>query len=396
VVSPPYQPLTVENLLKGFGESDVAGAVEHLKAEKGSKYFYRPQIEQSIDAGEVAVIEEVPGALICHYNQRLLIVVGDLHGNIERLKVLLDKYGALIRSGDAELVFLGDLIHPKTVDRETEMASSRQVLDVVIKLKSLYPDRVHLLLGDHDLVCTSEPILNGVVEYVFSREPQAHTHRDLSKFVLEDSRYYNEDRDKNMRMGIRNEGQDNVAQALEFLYVLCRDLKEAGHSREKVKEIVRKYQEFFDGCPLEMIVECRDDRGAARVVYLAHMPVVVGGRTKHGELNRQALIEARQDKDLLHQLLMNKPSQPGETRDFDESDVLHVIDELGLPRGATKVIGAHMRLFRAWHFRCFATVNNFDTLDSNVEGHFGGALIRNGEVTYEDIEVASTPAAAAA
>ncbi len=73
------------------------------------------------------------------------IVVGDLHGDLESLKVILDNSNFIEdvkRGRDVLLIFLGDY-----GDRGL---LSPEVYYVVLKLKELFPDRVILMRGNHE------------------------------------------------------------------------------------------------------------------------------------------------------------------------------------------------------------------------------------------------------
>jgi hypothetical protein len=77
-----------------------------------------------------------------------VFVVGDLHGNVENFKSGLQK-AALARHADRHLVFQ-ELIHgpfryPAGGDR------SHQLVDLLAALKCQFPDRVHYLIGNHEL-----------------------------------------------------------------------------------------------------------------------------------------------------------------------------------------------------------------------------------------------------
>lgn len=84
-----------------------------------------------------------------------LLVGADLHGNLEDLRRLRELF--LESAPDAHLALLGDLVHgPDPWAREHWPAlhdfddRSWDVVQEVIALRQRYPDRVHLLLGNHD------------------------------------------------------------------------------------------------------------------------------------------------------------------------------------------------------------------------------------------------------
>lgn len=78
-----------------------------------------------------------------------VMVVGDLHGNVPAFKKLL-AIAALDRCPGRHLV-LQELIHGRLEYPNEGGDRSHQLLDVVAALKCQYPDRAHLILGNHEL-----------------------------------------------------------------------------------------------------------------------------------------------------------------------------------------------------------------------------------------------------
>jgi hypothetical protein len=77
-----------------------------------------------------------------------VLAAGDLHGNLENFRLLLQK-ADLGNHPDRHLV-LQELIHgPHTYP--TGGDKSHQLVDLVAALKCQYPRQVHLLLGNHEL-----------------------------------------------------------------------------------------------------------------------------------------------------------------------------------------------------------------------------------------------------
>ncbi len=79
---------------------------------------------------------------------REVLIAGDLHGNVENFRLLL-KRAALDANPQRHLV-LQEVIHgrffyPDGGDK------SHQLLDLTAALKCQYPERVHFLLGNHEL-----------------------------------------------------------------------------------------------------------------------------------------------------------------------------------------------------------------------------------------------------
>jgi hypothetical protein len=77
-----------------------------------------------------------------------VIVAGDLHGHVENLRLLLAQ--AALAAHPRRHLVLQELIHgpfryPAGGDK------SHQLLDLLTALKCQYPNRVHMLLGNHEL-----------------------------------------------------------------------------------------------------------------------------------------------------------------------------------------------------------------------------------------------------
>jgi len=119
------ESLTVssESFLEVLGD-----AIEMLEKEKG-------KVGNLTFQNRIVKIEPKGDALI----------IGDLHGNLESLKTVLEKSGFLKRlasQSDAYLIFLGDY-----GDRG---ACSVEVYYVILSLKLAYPKQVILLRGNHE------------------------------------------------------------------------------------------------------------------------------------------------------------------------------------------------------------------------------------------------------
>ncbi len=89
------------------------------------------------------------GGIISPVGADEIMVVGDLHGNIPAFKQVL-KLAALDRNPRRHLV-LQELVHGKSEYPDDKGDRSHQLLDIVAALKCQYPDRVHLILGNHEL-----------------------------------------------------------------------------------------------------------------------------------------------------------------------------------------------------------------------------------------------------
>ena len=93
----------------------------------------------------VSIVRSVAAGPVCDP----VIAVGDLHGGYEAFVTVLKKVGLIDeqrrwQGGESCLVQLGDIL-----DRG---ARSRDVLEFLIDLEAQAPDRVHVLLGNHEIM----------------------------------------------------------------------------------------------------------------------------------------------------------------------------------------------------------------------------------------------------
>jgi predicted phosphodiesterase len=174
-----------------------------------------PKIAEKLGGPELA---GEPGALLRIDPDKKVIFVGDLHGNIDNLRAIINKYGKDLQDGKIVLVLLGDAVHTEFGDL-TEMHSSKVILDFIIQLKSEYPDNFHYLKGNHD-----------------SFSPK------LKK---------------------ADNNANKIQQGVEHRNYL------AG---ERGEEYIKKVERFWEHCPLAVIIGDR--------VFAAHSSVVKGGASE--------------------------------------------------------------------------------------------------------------------
>jgi hypothetical protein len=77
-----------------------------------------------------------------------VLVAGDLHGNLENLRAILDR--AQLQQHPGRHLILQELVHGP-LRYVSGGDKSHQALDVFAALKGQYPHRVHMLLGNHEL-----------------------------------------------------------------------------------------------------------------------------------------------------------------------------------------------------------------------------------------------------
>ncbi len=94
----------------------------------------------------------LPGGLLCLPDAVAPVIVGDLHANLDNLLKILSE-NALFESlcnGEANLVLLGDAVHPQGDTDLGQMDSSLLMLDLILKLKIRFPKNVFYLRGNHE------------------------------------------------------------------------------------------------------------------------------------------------------------------------------------------------------------------------------------------------------
>jgi len=86
-----------------------------------------------------------------------VMVVGDLHGNIPAFRQVL--LTADLAKNPRRHLVLQELVHGTRFYPDDQGDRSHQLVDIVAALKCQYPDRVHLILGNHELSeLTGRPI----------------------------------------------------------------------------------------------------------------------------------------------------------------------------------------------------------------------------------------------
>ncbi|SIN93237.1 Calcineurin-like phosphoesterase [Singulisphaera sp. GP187] len=89
------------------------------------------------------------GGIITLESAEEVLVVGDLHGNIPAFRKVLD--AAALTTNPARHLVLQELVHGIRCYPDDGGDRSHQLVDVVSALKCQFPDRVHLILGNHEL-----------------------------------------------------------------------------------------------------------------------------------------------------------------------------------------------------------------------------------------------------
>jgi len=77
-----------------------------------------------------------------------VFITGDLHGHFANFRRIVD-YADLRRHPHRHLV-LQELVHEEDLPRDETACRSYRLVELAARLKTLFPDRLHLLLGNHE------------------------------------------------------------------------------------------------------------------------------------------------------------------------------------------------------------------------------------------------------
>lgn len=93
-----------------------------------------------------------PGALLELPARLVPTIVADLHTRIDNLLNVLSRSNLLtgLKRGDACLVIIGDAVHSEQKGQLEDMQGSMLIMDLILRLKLLFPERVFYLRGNHD------------------------------------------------------------------------------------------------------------------------------------------------------------------------------------------------------------------------------------------------------
>jgi predicted phosphodiesterase len=132
-----------------------------------------------------------PGGLIEIPDDKLPIIVGDLHTRLDNLLVVLTQNAFLdeLQSGNAVLVILGDAVHSEVEGELDQMETSMLIMDFIFRLKLRFPEQVFYLRGNHDSF-SADMSKQGVPQGILWRKLLK---RDRGKAYLEEmQRYYDQ------------------------------------------------------------------------------------------------------------------------------------------------------------------------------------------------------------
>ena len=94
----------------------------------------------------------LPGGLVELPPEKIPIIVGDLHAQVNNLLKILseNKFLEGLTSKVCCLIILGDAVHSELPGKMEEMDSSVLIMDLILRLKQLFPANVFYLRGNHD------------------------------------------------------------------------------------------------------------------------------------------------------------------------------------------------------------------------------------------------------
>ncbi|MBU1138094.1 MAG: metallophosphoesterase [Proteobacteria bacterium] len=112
-----------------------------------------------------------PGALLEPPEGLTLLLVGDLHAQVDNLLKILTENCLLahLAANSACVVILGDAVHSDIPKEMEDMDSSILTLDLILKMKCQFPENFFYLLGNHDSFDTMIS-KNGVSQGVLMRK----------------------------------------------------------------------------------------------------------------------------------------------------------------------------------------------------------------------------------
>lgn len=93
-----------------------------------------------------------PGGLVEIPADRIPIIIGDLHAQVNNLLTLLsqNRFLQMLDDGSAVLLILGDAVHSEVPGELDKMDDSLMIMDLIFQLKIKYPEQVFYIRGNHD------------------------------------------------------------------------------------------------------------------------------------------------------------------------------------------------------------------------------------------------------
>ncbi len=109
-----------------------------------------------------------PGGLIEIPEEKIPIIVGDLHAQVNNLLKILteNRFLDALEAESACLIILGDAVHSEIPGEMRTMEDSILIMDIILTMKKRFPDNVFYLRGNHDSFASSiskDTVPQGVV-----------------------------------------------------------------------------------------------------------------------------------------------------------------------------------------------------------------------------------------
>jgi len=242
------------------------------------------------------------------------------------------------------------------------------LLNAVIQLKNTYPDRVHILRGNHDVILdgVKNPAdRRRVVEYIYNhqRDPGLKLYADLQALNVLDPEA------RGLRLGKQVDQKDPttfVPQTIEFLRYTVNFFKNQGKSLDEIDQLVGAYQSFFDNCPLQAVVQHKDG-----VIYMAHSAVP----NLPFPTPRQ-MVELEKDRQRVSQVLWNRfeetpdPAKEQYGKSHIGAAINNLAREFGVAPSQVFIYSGHERE-SYWATSPDKSQPNYRIIHSNVTNNFG-------------------------
>ena len=372
----PLADLKLSALVKSFTPAIIRDVVDRLKIEGDISHFMASGVlRQRASDGSPGAFSQING------RNRKTIVIGDQHANSFVLESVLEKFGPELHARRVNLVFLGDWNHPERGDSKylKNMKDSYKLFKSLVMLKYHFPDQVHLLQGNHDVVLpmVRDPkIAENIVNYVLKKGMDA----EITKEYMVD--LYRMGLGESILVGKIDDKEQYIPQGYEFLRYVIHKLKDEGKSAAEIARELMLYQELIDNCPLTAAVD-----GNNSSTFLAHVPIIRGGVK-----SINTLVDARLDSEISDQFLWNKKTEETQKRKYEDRDVMEMFSGLAsiLKRGIRDIfmIGGHAKGSQWVHSPIFKNMR-YRINHANVKGSYGYTIISDGIPQEEPIVLSS-------
>lgn len=128
------------------------GPIELLPAEESLSLLQQTNEIIQQDSYALKTSQKNAGGIVVLPDHLTPLIIGDLHAQVDNLlKVLTENYLIeCLYANTACLVILGDAVHSEISGEMEEMDSSILLMDLIFKLKTIFPNNIFYLRGNHD------------------------------------------------------------------------------------------------------------------------------------------------------------------------------------------------------------------------------------------------------